>query len=271
VRRFFKYGLLLSVAMLLYASFVEPFRLKIVRHAVTSEKWTAPPMRIVLLTDIHATKIWMTPDHIERIAKRANSLKPDIILLIGDYVATHPLARDVNTQKLAAALDHLSAPCGVYGVWGNHDWQENHVARFAPAFKRTKLIMLENEARAVSCKEARVIIAGLADQWNRRVDVSSALADAHQLPTIVMMHQPDLFPDMPESVALTVAGHTHGGQVRVPFYGALTVPSKFGTKYQQGHYREDGRQMVVSPGLGMSILPIRFNAVPEITVIDISQ
>ncbi len=270
MRRFLKYCFWLAACLMVYATAIEPFRLKVVTHAVASPKWTAHPLRIILLTDIHATKIWMTPAHVRRIAARANALKPDIILLIGDYVATHPLAGEVPAAQQAQALGTLKATCGVFGVWGNHDWQENHALKFAPAFKAAGLVMLENEARQVPCHGGRINISGLADQWKRRVNLSAALASADTVPTLVMMHEPDLFPHMPEEVMLTVAGHTHGGQVRVPFYGALTVPSRFGTKYQQGYYREGTRQMVVSSGLGMSILPIRFNAVPEITVIALS-
>jgi hypothetical protein len=98
--------------------------------------------------------------------------------------------------------------------------------------------------------------------------VDQALVDVPEgAPVIVFTHNPDIFPDVPERVALTAAGHTHGGQVRLPIFGRPIVPSDFGQRYAAGLVREDGRDLFVNTGIGTSMLPVRFRVPPAVTLL----
>lgn len=253
----------------LYALLVEPFRLVLTDYRVASRHWTAQaPLRIAVLSDVHAIWPWMTPAHLETIVARTNALKPDLVLLAGDYVATHPFGLAIDPMEGVQPYRALSAPCGVFAVLGNHDL---HGSRGWPeALAATGIPVLQNEARAVSCRGRRFWVGGLEDLWWQKADVGKTLAQVTNAePVILLMHNPDSFPEVPASVALSVAGHTHGGQIRLPFVGALSavIPSKYGKRYARGAIMEDGRTLVVSSGLGSTGLPLRFLTPPEIVLI----
>lgn len=110
-----------------------------------------------------------------------------------------------------------------------------------------------------------------ADLWTRGADVAASLkhVESDDDPVLLLTHNPDIFPDVPPRVSLTLAGHTHGGQVNFPFFGRLVVPSRYGQRYAMGHVVEGGRHLFVSGGVGTSILPVRFRVPPEIVVITI--
>ena len=134
--------------------------------------------------------------------------------------------------------------------------------------------ILLNDLKKIKCNGQSFSVAGLEDLWYAHTDLKKALKNADsKSPIILMMHNPDSFPDTPQSVALSVAGHTHGGQIRIPFIGAVAsaVPSHYGTRYVGGHIHEDGKDLVVSRGLGMSVLPLRFLCPPEITVVTLEK
>jgi uncharacterized protein len=264
--------LLLIVATATYAIAVEPFRLTVTRYQVHVTQWPAPrpPLTIAILGDIHVAKPWMTPNRLAAIVERTNALKPDIILLTGDYVGTHPLMQAVPPAEGVAPLAKLQAPCGVFAVLGNHDL-DRRAPGWAEALRAAPLTLLENDRRTITCHGLPLAVAGVADQMRQQPDLALALQGTEEIPTLLMMHEPDLFPIVPAHVALTVAGHTHGGQVAPPLIGPLVVPSKFGTHYARGVYFEAGRTLVVSSGLGMSILPIRFGVPPEITMVKLAS
>ena len=120
--------------------------------------------------------------------------------------------------------------------------------------------------------QAQFTLVGVSDYWEGPHDVSKALVGvdlAH--PVILVTHNPDIFPDLPDSIDLAIAGHTHGGQVAVPWWGRPIVPSQFGERYAIGHIVESDRHLFVSPGIGTSILPVRFRVPPEVSVVTISS
>ena len=115
-------------------------------------------------------------------------------------------------------------------------------------------------------------VAGVGDYWAERYDVSKALfALPLGVPAIGLTHNPDLFPEIPDRFSLIVAGHTHGGQVYLPFLGRLIVPSEYGQRYAIGHVIEGGRHLFVTPGVGTSIIPVRFLVPPEISVLELQS
>ena len=243
--------------------------MKIIEREVTTEKWKSrSSLKIALLADIHLIWPWMTPSRLSAVVDHTNRLRPDLVLLLGDYVGTHLFGLQIDPERGLAPLSRLRAPCGVYAVLGNHDLKSP--GGWAEALTETGIPVLENQARFVDCAGHKFWIAGLEDYYWGTPDVGKTLeqvADDH--PVIMMMHNPDSFPDVPASVALSVAGHTHGGQIRLPFIGAVSavIPSRFGKRYAYGHVAEAGKDLVVSGGLGMTGIPVRFMMPPEIVLV----
>lgn len=308
-RRVFLKGLLaLSAAGALTGGYAvaEPFRLNVTRYRVSPRNWPKGlSLRLAVIADLHVCEPWMNLERVSRIVARTNALGADAILLLGDYIpssrmrkisALIPGANPVPDDDWAGALGRLSAPLGVHAVLGNHDWWQDAGAmarRAGPtaageALQRAGINLLENQAVRFEKDGQGVWIAGLGDQWAFFAlnfeeakktgfpyegihDVAGTLAQVtDDGPVIMMAHEPDIFASMPERVSLTLSGHTHGGQVRLLGY-APVVPSRFGRRYDYGHIVEDGRHLVVSGGLGCSVLPIRFGVPPEIVVVDLGD
>ena len=128
--------------------------------------------------------------------------------------------------------------------------------------------VLEDASREIGVAGCRFWLAGVGDLWEGAHDIGAALSGIPAGdPTILFTHNPDLFPDVPSRVSLTVAGHTHGGQVYIPGIGRPIVPSKFGERFASGHIVENSRHLFVSSGVGTSILPVRFLVPPEVSVV----
>ena len=277
-----------------YAVGVEPLLFeRVVTHRVAPRAWgQAPPLRIAVLADIHACEPWMTATRIEGIVARCNALGADVVVLLGDYAASHRfVARRVPPAEWSRPLAALAAPLGVYAIMGNHDWWDDEGAQrrgHGPVLGRLALEaagirVLENDAVRLDRGGSGVWLAGLADQlallpgrgWGRARmtgldDLPGTLAQVtDDAPVVLLAHEPDIFPQVPDRVALTLSGHTHGGQVRL-FGRSPVVPSRFGDRYAYGHVVEDGRHLVVSGGLGCSIAPVRLGVPPEITVVEVA-
>lgn len=276
-----------------YAVGVEPLLLeRVVTYRVTPLAWgQAPMLRIAVLADIHACEPWMTERRIESIVAQCNELGADVIVLLGDYTAGHRfITRQVHSPEWSRALAQLAAPLGVFAILGNHDWWEDTAAQrqgHGPTFGRLALEavgirVLENDAVRLDLGGSAFWLAGLADQlallpgrrWGRARmtgldDLPSTLAKVtDEAPVVLLAHEPDIFPQVPARVALTLSGHTHGGQVRL-FGRSPVVPSRFGNRYAYGHVVEDGRNLVVSGGLGCSIAPVRLGMPPEINLVEV--
>ncbi len=269
MKRLFLLLCVLGVLLAIYASCIEPFRLRTATVTVTTPQWPYPrPLRIALLSDMHMIWPWMTSAHLQNIVQATNALQPDVVLLLGDYVGTHPFGRQLEAATALEPLKQLESRCGVFAVLGNHDW---HPAGDWPAaLAATGIPVLQNQARAVECGESRFWVAGLEDMWWRHADIDATLAMVTDAaPVIMMMHHPDSFPEVPEHVALSVAGHTHGGQIQIPFYGpvATVIPSRYGLRYVYGAVEESGKNLVVTSGLGMTGVPFRLLTAPEIMLV----
>jgi predicted MPP superfamily phosphohydrolase len=280
----------------------EPFRLGVTRYRLSPPGWPAGlTLRLAVLADIHACKPWMTVERIRQIVARTNAVAPDATLLLGDYVVGHRLARlgwNVPHDEWAGVLAELRAPLGVHAVLGNHDWWEDLSVQQRRAGPVKSALALEDKGIGVYQNDAIRLekdghpfwLAGLGDQWafwpksedydefkrGGKIDyvgvddLDGTLAQVtDDAPVILMAHEPDIFPKVPSRVALTVAGHTHGGQVRIGSY-APVVPSKYGRRYAYGHIVEDDRNLIVSGGLGCSGLPVRFGSPPEIVLVELS-
>lgn len=229
-------------------------------------------MRIAVLTDLHVGSPFNGPAKLRDVVERTNAARADIICILGDLVIQGVLGgRFVPPEQIASELKQLRAPAGVFAVLGNHDGWFDH-DRVKRALEQNGIRLVEESAVKAQTPAGPLWIAGISDLWTGVHDVRAALAAVvDDAPVILLTHNPDVFPDVPDRVALTLAGHTHGGQVRLPFMGAPIVPSKFGQRYAAGHVIESGRHLFVATGVGTSILPVRFRVPPAVTVLTVES
>ncbi len=277
-------GIALGGALGSYAFAVEPrFRLVVTEWDLPTARWTYDrPLRIVIVTDIHACRPWMPPERIKEIVEEANRLEGDIILVLGDF--TSGLGERFRTGRVTAdewgpPLADLHAPLGVHAILGNHDWWSDPEAVKA-ALAAAGIPVYQNRAVKIG-GETPFWLAGTDSivahpighgHFRGADDLPATLAQlTDDAPAIHMAHEPDLFVHVPGRFAVTLSGHTHGGQVRLPFLGRPVVPSSYGQRFAYGHVREKGRDLIVSAGLGCSILPVRFGVPPEITVVTLRK
>jgi predicted MPP superfamily phosphohydrolase len=266
-----------------YAGYIEPaMRLLVTRYRLTPPGWPAGlKLRIAVIADLHAGGPNITLERVAGIVATANGLEPDLIVNLGDHIATGPLVTSVvPPSEWAAALAELSAPLGVYTVLGNHDWwHEPRVIR--RAIERAHLPILENDAVALSHQGRRIWLLGLGDQLAHRLgggrfrgvdDLPGTLAEAPGAdPAVLLAHEPDIFVEVPERVSLTLCGHTHGGQIWFPGMPATFIPSAYGARFRYGHIVERGRHLIVSGGLGTSGIPVRFGVPPEVVLVELGE
>jgi len=261
---------LLGVGTAVWALLIEPRRLVIHEAALTLPSWPAEHagLRVALLSDIHAGAPHWQPDHAREMVALTNAQHPDLVLLAGDYVIDGVrLGTKVDAEVVAEILGGLRAPLGVVAVLGNHDWW-NDGERIGRLLSARGIVVLENRTHVIEHHGRRLHIAGLADEMNRQPRPRETLDTVPTgEPVIVVVHEPDVFPDVDARANLTVAGHTHGGQVALPLFGRLVVPSRYGQRYAAGHVIEGGRHLFVTTGIGTSIIPVRFGVPPEIALL----
>jgi predicted MPP superfamily phosphohydrolase len=197
--------------------------------------------------------------------------RPDIVLLLGDYLdGSVVFGGRLAPEVVAEELGRLQPPLGTFAVLGNHDWvRGGH--RMWVALERSGIRVLENQSEAVETGGRRLWIAGLADVRMRRSDPEGAVSEVPDgEPILLLSHDPDAFPHIPERVSLTLSGHLHGGQVAIPLLRRPTIPSWYGERYARRHVVEGGRRLYVSSGLGTSGLPVRLLAPPEVAVLTLT-
>src|SRR5262249_6325405 len=201
---------------------VEPGTLRNEDTEVELPAWPAAcdGLRVAVLADLHVGSPFNGLEKLGRIVELTRRASPDLILLAGDYVIHGiPGGRFTPPEEIAASLRGLSAPLGVWAVLGNHDWWFD-APRVRVALEGAGIPVLEDAATRVEGGACGFWLVGLGDFWEGRHDVEGALAQVTDAaPVIAFTHNPDLFPEVPARVSLTIAGHTHGGQVYLPFVG----------------------------------------------------
>jgi uncharacterized protein len=269
-----------ALATGVYAGGVEPQGLVVTRYAPNPPRWPADrKLSITVIADLHAGGPDMTLAHIRRVVERAAALKSDLVVLLGDYTTSYLFVDEpVPYQLWAGELARIEAPLGTWAILGNHDWW-NNLAKVRKALAGVRIPVLENKAVLLGAEGRRFWLAGLGDQLAYRLghgryhgvdDLPGTLAQVKtEDPVLLLAHEPDIFPRVPRRVALTLAGHTHGGQLRLPLIWPAFVPSKYGARFAYGQVVEAGRHMIVSGGLGTSLIPARLGVPPEIVHIQL--
>ncbi len=263
---------------------LDPWTIKLRRYTIPIRDLppSAAGLRIVQLSDTHAGPR-VPPTHIAAAVELARSLDPDLFALTGDYVLDSPRFIPIAIELFKPLTANPSRAIATVAVLGNHDWYAD-APRIARDLSTLGVRMLDNDrlflnpaARTLSSHAApgALCIAGLGDLMQHVVDPAAALRDVPEgMPRIVLAHHPDTA-ELPEVKAkdparridLMLSGHTHGGQVRLPFLGTPIVPSNFGQKYSGGVVQGPSFPVIVSRGVGLSILPVRFGVPPEVVEI----
>ena len=239
------------------------------RIAVAGWPAGTPPLRLLLLSDVHVGGPDMPPARLRRIVDRINRLSPDIVLIAGDLVTDKRLAtRYYSHDEAVAPLAGLRPRLATIAVLGNHDhWRDSAAAHRALA--RAGIRVLDNQALQVG----PVAVGGLDDAFTGRDDLPVTAAALRKLrgPRLILSHSPDPFADQPSDIFLMLAGHTHCGQVALPLVGPITTMSKYGHRYACGVVREGGKTLVVTAGLGTSGIPLRLGAVPDLWLVEVGR
>lgn len=230
----------------------------IVRHATIGlPDWPAgaPPITILLLSDVHASGLWMPPDRVKRIVAGLNRTRPDMVLIAGDLVSESLLFPTIASRDAVAPLGGLRAPMGVYAVLGNHDHARG-VSEMRRAIARAGIVLLKDKAIRVG----PVVLGGIDDSVTGHSDFESTARQMRALPgaKILLSHGTDYRSFLPPEIHLMLAGHTHCGQINPPLLPHRALC---------GLYRWRGHALIVGAGIGTSILPMRWNAPSDVWLI----
>ncbi len=232
-------------------------------------------MKVVQISDFHFQE-YTEATFLEAVVRKVNALAPELVVLTGDFVSKKPLPRHfaVNmSYHCAEILGRIECPLR-FAILGNHDvLVGSHVV--TDALHTHGLPVLANSSVPLERNSQRIWLAGVKDALLQRPDLDAALTAGRRPdrePVILLSHEPD-FADhvVGRQVDLILSGHTHGGQVLLPFLPPLFLPD-MGIKYVHGLFKlRDGTQLYVNRGIGAVNLPFRFRCPPEITVITLSQ
>lgn len=274
------------VAISGYAVAVEPRRGPILTtYQISPPDWRPSDglLRIGVVADVHACEPFMPVHRIEEIVAAANATEPDIFVLLGDFLEglNGFYAKPVAMGDWANVLMRLRSPLGSFAILGNHDWWHDptdNAGAVRGALDARGIPVLENDAFLIHREGTPGFwLGGLGDQLafkatKRGVDDMGRLMSQipeDGRPAILLAHEPDVFPQVPQRFGLTLAGHTHGGQIALPAIGRFPVASHYGQRYAYGHVVERNRHLVVSAGLGVSGFPVRFGVPPEIVLVEV--
>ena len=272
MRRFFLFLAVLTAFALAAAawSYREATSDPVVRRAALTLPGlpaVAAPIRVVLLSDVHVGGPDMPVERLARIVDQVNRLKPDLVLIAGDFISDKRSGtRIYSYPEGMAPLRGLTPRLGTVAVLGNHDhWRNAAEARAGLAAAGVRV--LDNDAAAFG----PLAVGGLDDAFTDHADLPLTLARLRALPgaRILLSHSPDPFAALPPDVTLMLAGHTHCGQISPPLIGPLTTQSDHGRRFACGIVRERGKTLIVSAGLGTSILPLRLGAPPDLWLIEL--
>ena len=259
-----------ALGLSIWAFWIEPASLTVREHDLQLPRWPSElaGLRVAALSDLHVGSPYHGIDKLQQIVALTNRSDPDLIVLLGDFVVHGVVGGTrIPPERIAAVLSNLEAPLGVWAVLGNHDWWYSFEGVRKPLSARG-IKVLEDQAVEISSSGTTFWLAGIGDAWAGNADIPSALKSVPDDATVLAItHNPDIFTDMPDRVSLTVAGHTHGGQVALPLLGPPVVPSVHGQRYAAGWIVEEERHLFVTPGLGTSIISVRFLVPPEISIL----
>ena len=275
MKPFFKLSALLFVMSLwIWGIVVEPYVFLDYDFAeIESPNWSEnlDGLKVALVSDIHAgadpAEIW----RVERIVKKTNAAKPDLILLLGDYTNGSVCESKMGMDRLAKSFAKFSAPLGVYAVLGNHDTYYG-TTPIRKMLADAKIPLLENSSAKVETGRGAFYLAGIADAQTRNYFMIPRFENIPENADVIFLsHIPDVFAEMPKGCAAMFSGHTHGGQIRLPFFGNIAEKVLAKKIPIEGFHRSGDNIIYTTRGLGTSRVPVRFMCTPAITIVKIKS
>lgn len=253
-------------------SFIEPFRIEIKKTELISNNIPEgfSGARIIFIADIHCG-FFFSQKRVSKIVEKINSLKPDIMLLGGDYV-DYISGSSSYIKPCFDELKKISAPLGVYGVLGNHDHAVS-ADLTRKSMTNAGIVILDNTAIWINKKNQRIKIGGVGDMTEDSQEINPTIKDASDKDLVILLsHDPDYFEHMEKGkVDLVLSGHSHGGQVTLFGLWAPLMPSRYGQKYRTGIIENEKSKLMITNGVGTATLPVRFFARPQINIIELKR
>jgi uncharacterized protein len=232
-------------------------------------RWSRP-LRVIFLSDFHTGSHSDDVERLQRIVAEAQALNPDLVLFGGDFVNMQPFCGGrVPPRVVARILAKLNGPCGRFAVLGNHDYVYDAV-EVAARLRESGIVILSDERKEVIFEDHSIDIVGIPDDdlWRARTEQLVASLSPER-PTIVLTHDPIWFAHVPVGPHLTLAGHTHGGQVNLPGLGIVVNSSRAPLRWSYGLVDERGMYLYVTSGIGTSIAPLRWRVPPETVLLEV--
>jgi predicted MPP superfamily phosphohydrolase len=225
------------------------------------------PLRVVHLTDHHAG-LYMTREDLRRYADAAIALEPDLFVLTGDYVSNSIAFLPGCLEEMA----RVKARYGTFATLGNHEHWVGSISRLKALFRQYGVPLLYNAHRVIRTEKGSFAVAGIDDMRSGNHDLDAALRGLDPaIPTILLSHRPEIFPEAAgQGIALTLSGHYHGGQIKLKLPGGDVSLAHLRTPWPEGLYRIEDAHLYVSRGIGTTFTPVRLNARPEITVVNLT-
>lgn len=272
----------------LWALWYEPSSLIVKNYDLKITKWNPAHdnLKIVAISDIHGGSNFVDEEKIKQVVRLTNEQNADLVVLLGDFVSEQffnqrELKMPINA--IADSLIGLKAKYGVFAVIGNHDLDYGD-EKVRTELERVGIRVLDAESLTLSINGENLTVLGLPEYLkyknlqNYDDDSLAALAGSDADANILaLVHNPDTIffvtgsNSISPNLRLILTGHTHGGQVRLPIFGSLIVPSNYGQKYALGEIIENGVTVFVTTGIGTSVFPVRFGVPPEISVLTVSS
>ncbi len=238
------------------------FDLHVARYEVPHDTWHAPPVRIVHISDLHVSQCYPDPFYHQLFA-HIQEAKPDILVITGDFV-TNAMA----LPRLPGILTPLAQQYRTFAILGNHDYWAG-AEKVADVVRSSGIALLRNTEHALGQKEGGTIrMYGYEYPWGaKHINLSANPTDGVN---IVLTHTPDNVYQLSRKGAMMVfAGHYHAGQIRLPYLGSLVIPSRYGRRFDHGHFVVHGTHLFVTSGIGTATFPIRVYCQPDIFIVDI--
>jgi predicted MPP superfamily phosphohydrolase len=250
---------------------VEPGWLQQRQLTLAAADWVSAPLTIAVAADLHVGAPHAGLPMLKKVVDQLNTSRPDLILLPGDFVIQNVLGGEpVAPAAIAGELARLQAPLGVFATLGNHDWWHDG-EQVRQALTEAGITVLDNAAMPLPTTAGPLWLVGIGDDMTGHAQPEKAFAGIPaEARLIVMMHDPANAPALAARTLVAFAGHTHGGQVHLPFYGALLTPGRAPRQHAYG-WIDAPAPTFVTAGVGTSILPIRFNCPPETVVLRLSS
>ena len=268
-RQFLRLSLYGGVASLVasYSVFIERNLVQINRYKVPIDDLpdNFHGFKLVQLTDLHLG-FMVSESFIEGVVQKAKALNPDVIVCTGDYVHAKNTKAEIN--KVWPILSKLEAKYGVFSVLGNHDhWADSESSL---NWLERSGQNIRHQCKAIYKGKDRIIIGGSGDYWEDELNIDKAFSSSDEGDCrILLAHNPDSVDTKYKTpLSLVLSGHTHGGQVVIPFYGPLVLPVQ-NKRYSSGLIETQNTKLFISRGIGWAIYPVRFNCYPEIAVLEL--